>query len=184
MARLFSYLTVAVALYAAALTASFVGCSPSVVETPSGTGGATMDAGHDANNPFGGGGSWADGGGLDSSYVDPGCPDAGPKPMDFMCDALHQGNGDCPANEGCFVYVEYPSSACAQEVYGSACAKAGSGTQGAGCGGSQDCAAGYTCVVSGSGNQCAALCSLDAPDPCSNGTVCESIDVEGYGGCL
>jgi hypothetical protein len=187
MARLSSWLGLHVAISGVALgafgAASFAGCSPSVVDLPTGTGGGPVDAGHEGNDPFGSGGSGGDGG-YEASYVDPGCADAGAKPTMFACDALHQGNGDCPPGEGCFVYVDYPSSACAQEVYGSLCAKPGAGTQGAGCGGSEDCAAGFTCVVSGAGNQCAALCALDGPNPCADGAICESIDVEGFGGCL
>jgi hypothetical protein len=166
------------------VAASFVGCTSSVIDVPPGTGGSTPDAGHHTMVPFGGGGSWPDGGGYDATYEDPGCPDAGAKPMMFTCDAYHQGNGDCPPGDGCYIYVVYPMDPCAQETYGSMCAKQGPGKQGSGCGGAQDCSGGFTCVVTGSGNQCAALCPLVGPNACTGGTVCEPIDVEGFGGCL
>jgi hypothetical protein len=120
---------------------------------------------------------------YDGTYKDPGCPDAGAKPTEFMCDAYSQDN--CPSGEGCYIFVIYPEDPCDQETYGSTCAPAGSGTQGAMCGsGAPSCAPGFTCLVTGEGNQCAQLCMLDGPNTCTDGTVCQTIDVEGFGGCL
>lgn len=119
-------------------------------------------------------------------YVDPGCPDAGPPIYDFQCDAYHQNNGDCEPGQACYIYVQYPAPGqpCDQEVYGSYCYAAGPGVQGSPCGGGIDCAAGYCCVITGSGTQCVQLCPLVGPDNCPSGYVCETIDVEGFGGCL
>ena len=117
-------------------------------------------------------------------YVDPGCPDAGPPLMDFTCDPYHQHNGDCPGNEGCYIFSTPPQTLCGQETYGAICAPQGAGMQGAPCGGAQQCAAGFTCVVSGSGDQCILLCALMGTTGCPDGLVCEPIDVQGFGGCL
>ena len=63
-------------------------------------------------------------------------------------------------------------------------ASQGTGQQGAGCQGGQACAAGFACVVSGSGDQCVQLCELQGGSSCPPGLVCEPIDVKGFGGCL
>jgi len=117
-------------------------------------------------------------------YVDPGCPDAGPPIEAFECDPYNQLNGDCAPGDGCFIYVQYPEEPCGQEIYGSACVPEGPGKQGDPCNGPQSCSGGFVCVVSGSGTQCVQLCQLSGEDGCPPGLVCESIDVEGFGGCL
>ncbi|MEM1032269.1 MAG: hypothetical protein AAF928_21055 [Myxococcota bacterium] len=121
-------------------------------------------------------------GGL-PGIVDPGCEDRPPPIEDFACDPYNQNDGACGGDEGCYIYVDYPSEPCGQEVYGSFCAPAGPGQQGDPCNGG-GCAAGNVCVVTGSGTQCVALCSLFGDDGCPPGLVCEPIDVEGFGGCL
>ncbi len=135
---------------------------------PDSTGTGARDAGHDALE----------------EYVDPGCGEIPPPLEDFVCDPHDQGNGDCMPGEACYIYVDYPDDPCGQEIYGSVCFFEGSGHQGDGCSGGQDCAGGYVCVVTGSGNQCVAMCDLEGVNQCPNGTVCEPIDVDGYGGCL
>lgn len=119
-----------------------------------------------------------------SEYVDPGCPDSGGPIYDFLCDPYNQGNGDCQLGEGCYIYVEYPTETCGQEIYGAFCYPVGPGEQGDPCSGAQDCGASYCCVVTGSGTQCVKLCPLVGNDDCPSGLVCEPIDVEGFGGCL
>ena len=160
------------------------GCSSVsiITDNPNGTGGAGgyvfLDGGpdaHDAHPPP------PD---VLSDYVDPGCPDKPPPIYDFQCDPYSQQNGDCQPGEGCYIYVQYPSEPCGQEIYGALCAPEGPGSQGSDCGGAQDCSGGFCCVVSGSGNQCVQLCPLNGPDGCPSGLVCEPIDVEGFGGCL
>ncbi len=135
-----------------------------------GTGGEPVDAGKEKD--------------AFEEYVDPGCPDKPPPAYEYDCDPYNQGNGDCAPGDACYIFVQYPSEACGQEIYGAFCAPAGSGGQGAPCNGGLDCQAGYVCVVSGSGNQCIQLCSLTGDDGCPPGMVCEPIDVEGFGGCL
>jgi hypothetical protein len=138
----------------------------------------------------GGNGGVAVGGGnggeeLDGApgYVDPGCPDAGAKMNVFGCDPFLQ-NGQCPPGDGCYIFAAPPQTLCGAEVYGSACAPEGAGTQGESCNGDQDCRGGFTCVISGSGNQCSQLCPIQGNSGCPAGMVCEPIDVQGFGGCL
>lgn len=117
-------------------------------------------------------------------YEDPGCPDAPPPTKSFQCDPYQQNNGDCSDGMGCYIYVDYPTEPCGQEVYGAACAFGGFGQQGDECMSAGDCGGGLACVVTGSGNQCVTLCSLEGDSGCPSGLVCEPIDVEGFGGCL
>ena len=161
------------------------GCGPTVIEIKpgdggggagGGTGGITTttpdwDAGLDAKDAL-------------PDYVDPGCPDAPPAETDFQCDPYNQNNGDCAPGEGCYIYVQYPQEACAQEIYGSYCQAAGGGTQGDPCGGGPDCGAGLVCVITGFGTQCVQLCPLSGASGCPDGLTCEAIDVEGFGGCF
>jgi hypothetical protein len=157
------------------------------VTLPSGTGGEGGGGAGSSSSLVPSTSSGLDGGGGSGglgSIVDPGCEDPPPPIQDFACDPYAQGNGDCAPGEGCFIYVQYPPEPCGQEIYGAFCSPAGPGTQGSPCFGGQDCGAGYVCVVSGSGNQCVALCPLDGSIPCPSGLVCEPIDVEGFGGCI
>ncbi|MBW2523235.1 MAG: hypothetical protein JRI23_03630 [Deltaproteobacteria bacterium] len=173
-----------VAVPAAALIATGCGSSVSVDPGRDGGGGeggtfVFLDGGKDAppDAPDGSHDAFPD-------YEDPGCPDQPPPLYDFQCDPYDQFNGDCAPGEGCFIFVQYPTEPCGQEIYGAYCYLAGGGTQGDSCGGGQDCAAGFVCVVSGEGNQCIQLCQLSGPDGCPPGLVCEPIDVEGFGGCI
>lgn len=162
------------------------GCGPSidtVEQGGGGVGGLGTGAGSTTSGTISTGGK---DGGKDAlpDYVDPGCPDAGPPLMLYDCDPFNQGNGDCGPGEGCFIYVDYPNEPCGQETYGAVCIPEGFGHQGDACNGGQDCAGGFVCVVSGSGNQCIELCHIVGPNECPPGLVCEPIDVEGFGGCL
>lgn len=171
----------------AAVSVIAAGCGDTVLIEPGDNGGG----GSGAFTSTGGGAAGTGGfGGPDASsdafdeYVDPGCPDAGPPIEMFECDPYDQFNGDCAPGDGCFIYVQYPAEPCGQEIYGSTCVPEGPGQQGDPCDGPQSCAGGYVCVVSGSGTQCVQLCQLSGEDGCPPGLVCESIDVEGFGGCL
>jgi len=117
-------------------------------------------------------------------YVDPGCDNTPPPLQQFDCDPYNQNNGDCALGEGCYIFVDYPSEPCGQEIYGAYCSLQGTGQQGDGCGGGIDCAGGFVCVITGSGTQCVQLCNLSGNDGCPSGLVCEPIDVAGFGGCL
>jgi hypothetical protein len=160
-------------------------CGPSVETNPYGNGGAGGGYLHGSSSTYAVGG--ADGGPwMDAlpDYVDPGCPDAGPPGTMFQCDPYNQKSGDCAPGEGCYIFVDYPMEPCGQEIYGAVCLPVGQGMQGSPCGGAQDCGAGFSCVVSGSGNQCVQLCPLQGQDNCPPGFVCEPLDVQGFGGCL
>lgn len=117
------------------------------------------------------------------TWVDPGCPDAPAPPKDYRCDPLKPPPGDCPKNQACFPYVEYPTEPCGHEVYHTACFPAGPGKQGDPCSGG-DCAAGHICVATGAGNVCVTMCSPTKPGGCPEGLVCSPTDVPGVGGCL
>jgi hypothetical protein len=147
---------------------------------------AAPDAHHPNTTPDSGQTILPDGGSADAlpDYVDPGCPEVEEPTPVYDCDPYDQGNGDCAPNEGCYIYVQYPSEPCGIEFYGAVCNPAGPGVQGDECWGGQDCGGGFACVISGSGNQCVKLCKLEGSSGCSAGLVCEPIDVEGFGGCL
>ncbi len=180
-----SLLIVAFALLPAVAIAGFGGCGSVTVIDPNGAGGSGgdtfvfIDGGEGGASP-----DAADAKDALGEFDDPGCKDKPPPLEDYLCDPYAQFNGDCAPGEGCYIYVNYPSQPCGQEVYGSFCAAGGSGQQGSGCNGGIDCAGGLVCVITGSGNQCVQLCSLKGLDGCPPGLVCEPIDVEGFGGCL
>ena len=182
-ARLFAFASAFVVL-PTVVAASFTACDNNVIVPPGSTGGGGAGTAHTST------GTQSTTGGKDGGkdafpdYTDPGCPNAPPPIQDFQCDPYHQGNGDCPPTEGCYIYVQYPSEPCGQETYGAFCQVAGPGQQGDACQGAQACGAGLACVVTGSGTQCVNLCPLTGPSGCPSGFVCEPIDVEGFGGCL
>jgi hypothetical protein len=181
--KLVAAATISSALPFALLVAS-PACKDRVI-IPHGEGGAGVGgAGSSTSTLEGSGGK--DGGGKDAfpDYTDPGCMNQPPPIEDFECDPYSQGNGDCTAGNACYIYVDYPSEPCGQETYGAVCEPAGIGGQGDPCQGATDCIGGAACVVTGSGTQCVMLCPLMGPSGCPSGTVCEPIDVEGYGGCL
>src|SRR5919202_6946843 len=111
--RLF-LIAAALGLPALLVSATGAGCGSVIVEEDAD---ASDGAGGDAKLHLadGGEGDPRDGG-RDAlpDYVDPGCPDAGPKQTAFTCDPYHQKNGDCPPGQGCFLKVTYPSDPCAQ----------------------------------------------------------------------
>lgn len=159
------------------------GCGPSVAVEPPGADGGGM-GGEGGEFTTSTGPLWDAGKDAFDEYIDPGCPNNPPPIEDFQCNPDDQLNSGCFPGEGCYIYVSYPSEPCGQEIYGAFCAPAGFGVQGDPCGGGLDCAAGFACVVTGSGTQCVKLCPLQGNDNCPAGLVCEPIDVEGFGGCL
>lgn len=117
------------------------------------------------------------------TWVEPECPDAGPPVKDYKCDPLAAPPGGCKATEACYPYVEYPSERCMPEIYRTRCFPAGKGKQGDPCTGGA-CAAGYACVASGVGNQCALMCKPGKIGACPDGYVCSPTDVPDVGACL
>jgi hypothetical protein len=183
-----AWLVFATLVFPVTAAALGAGCGSKISVQPPGSGGA--GEGGDFLFLTGGGGTdkpKPDAGMPDGSlpdYEDPGCPNQPPPLEQFICDPYAQGNGDCLPDEGCYIFVDYPSEPCGQEIYGSACLPSGNATQGQACGGATDCAGGFVCVISGSGTQCVQLCTLTGASNCPPGLVCEPIDVVGFGGCL
>jgi hypothetical protein len=154
--------------------------------------GAEGGGGEGDRHELGGGGSFpiTTSSGIDAGadgfdpWVDTPCEDQPPPIEDYACDPYAQGNGDCLEGDACYIYVQYPTEPCGQEIYGASCLPEGVGGQGAPCAGPMDCGGGHVCVVTGSGTQCVQYCRLEGPSGCPSGLVCEPIDVEGFGGCL
>ncbi|RYZ09355.1 MAG: hypothetical protein EOO73_03405 [Myxococcales bacterium] len=124
------------------------------------------------------------GGSREPDPIDTGCPEEELPPPDLQCDPFDPAS--CGPGFGCYPYVDHPEgSGCDQQRYGTACAPAGSGTQGALCGGAADwCASGFVCVVGQrAGKRCAQLCDLAASRQCSGGLLCGELDVAGFGVC-
>lgn len=177
-------------LIAAALSASFVaaatgvGCNNVIVPDGDDDGGSGGSGGFSSSSFMTNTSTSSSNPDATSDFEDPGCPNK-PEPIyDYQCDPYNQFDGSCFQGEGCYIYVQYPTEPCGQEIYGSVCLPAGPGSQGDPCGGPQDCGSGHACVVTGSGTQCVKLCPLQGMSTCPSGFVCEPIDVDGFGGCL
>ena len=182
-----SVVVLAMALGAGATLAAGQGCGGTIIEAQPGEGGGGGDGTTGVTSTTSSGIPKPDfdaGEDAFEEYVDPGCGDPEPPETNFDCNPYDQQNSGCFSGEGCYIYVIYPDEACEQETYGALCAPEGPGGQGAVCGGANDCAAGFACVITGSGNQCVQLCPLQGASECPPGLVCEPIDVEGFGGCL
>jgi hypothetical protein len=147
-----------------------------------GTGGKPVkDSGSDAKDA--GKDAKSDAKDATGDYVeDLNCPDVEPPPPTRECDPFSTPSG-CPAGDGCYPFVDYPTGPCDKEEYGTVCYPPGYGQQGEPCGGGL-CASGFVCVITGQGNQCVELCPLTGQDDCPAGLVCVPIDVEGFGGCF
>lgn len=120
-------------------------------------------------------------GGTTSTYVEPSCPFVPTAQIDAKCDALNQAT--CPAGQGCYPTITYPTAPCDPEIYRTACLPAGKGLQWDECMSLLDCAAGFICVVSGTGTQCERGCDASNPTSCPTGLFCEAIDLPGIGTC-
>jgi hypothetical protein len=123
-----------------------------------------------------------------NNYVNPKCPDAGTPPVDDTCNVFDPngciGESCCPPDSACYPVVIPPQGPCDTETYGSFCLQVGTGTQGASCDGTENCAGGFVCLITGASTQCAQMCSLDGSHGCPSGFVCEPIDVTGFAACL
>jgi hypothetical protein len=117
-----------------------------------------------------------------AAFVEQGCGDAPMRVVSMECDPFRPLEG-CSDGQGCQPYVQYPASQCEPEVYGARCDWVGTATQGESC--SLDaCAAGFLCIATGQGTQCAQICDLSADSGCPPGLVCGGIDIEGIGTCF
>lgn len=120
-------------------------------------------------------------------YVDPGCPggsdehDGGP-PFVRTCDPYVPGS--CGPGYACYPVSTYPSGYCGDEVFVTECFPSGVGEQGTHCFSPLDCAHGYSCFVTGEGDQCLQLCDQRGGEPhCPRGLICGWTDLPGYGAC-
>lgn len=111
------------------------------------------------------------------------CPGARPPPMrDYQCDPFAQRS--CPAGEGCYASIEYPTVRCGSETYRAQCLPAGSTAPGRFCTSGTQCTPGSGCFVTGAMNRCLQLCRVDTTGvPCPRGTVCEPTDLPDFGAC-
>jgi hypothetical protein len=163
------------------------GCGGATVSDPDGAAGGARATGARAGRD---GGTeapaiWDGGGDIHSEYVEPTCPDAGPPPVTNECDPFDPRVA-CPLGWACYPFVTYPDGGdpCAREQYGAECLPEGRGTQGEACSSSL-CSAGFACVVTGQGTQCAQLCRISSPGDCPRGLLCITMDVEpGVGSCI
>lgn len=150
-----------------------------------GSGGGTEDAIGGTTQMFATGGVTGKGGlgsgGTISTYVEPGCPDAVTPQVEAECDVFDQST--CPAGDGCFPTITYPTARCEPEVYRMLCLPAGQGTQWVECSSLTDCAPGFICVVGGTGTECQRACDSSAPTSCPKGLFCDAIDLQGIGTC-
>ena len=160
------------------------GCGGATVTDPDGSaGGRSSRVGRDGGN--GVPSLWDAGGDIHSEYLEPTCPDAGPPPVTDECDPFDP-RATCPLGSACYPFVTYPDGGdpCAGEQYGAECFPEGRGTQGEACSSSL-CSAGFACVVTGQGTQCAQLCRISSPGDCPRGLLCITMDVEpGVGSCI
>jgi hypothetical protein len=120
-------------------------------------------------------------GGTTSTYVEPTCPIVPTAQFEQQCDVLDQAT--CPAGEGCYPTITYPTAPCEPEIYSTFCLAAGLGQQWADCYSLMDCAAGFICVVGGIGTQCQRSCDSSNPTSCPKGLFCDAIDLPGIGTC-
>jgi hypothetical protein len=121
-----------------------------------------------------------DSGLSDARYQDPGCAPAVKVQGVRECDVF-AGPGACGPGAKCTPYVQYAMD-CQTEEIGTRCVAAGSGVQGDDCA-NDFCSAGFVCVSSGVGLQCAKLCHEGPVDDCPPGLLCGELDVDGFFVC-
>lgn len=166
-------------------TAMVAGCVSS--EPRSRSRDASADASRDAGRI-----GRRDGGPSDASYtydvwVDPGCP-GGPVERDggavFVRTCDPYAPGACGPGAACYPVVTYPTGPCGDEVFLTECWPAGPGGQGDHCVSTFDCEHGYSCFVTGEGNQCLQLCDQSGGEPrCPRGLICGWTDLPEFGAC-
>ncbi len=135
----------------------------------------TTDAGDGGKGRIGTDGGFA--------HTDPSCPEAGPPATIHECD-IADPIASCHGHGGCYPVAIPPQAKCGAETYGTACLTAGTGGQGAACGGKSSCQPGFVCLITGGDTACAKLCDLKAKGQCPAGFVCGPIDVPGFAACL
>jgi hypothetical protein len=142
------------------------------------------DAGGDSG-PYGRNPDAGDG----NNYINPQCPDAGAPPNQVTCNVFDPngciGAVCCGPGQACYPVVQPPQGPCQTESYGAFCLQSGTGTQGAPCGDTVNCAGGYVCLITGSSTECAKMCDLQNDGHgCPDGFDCQPIDIPGFSACL
>lgn len=118
-----------------------------------------------------------------SVAVEPGCPDAAPKPPNYQCDPFAAPPGDCPSGKACQPHVIEGEDSCDPGQAVAECLPAGAGEAGAPCAALAHCAAGYLCVYDQQFT-CQKLCKPNETAYCGGGEICEGIaDLPGVGTC-
>lgn len=108
----------------------------------------------------------------DSSTVTDACPPAAPACLESPCRALPPQCG-CPSGQACYLPTGTP-----------VCLAAAATTAGGTCAQDNDCRAGSVCITGlQTGNHCAILCALSAPQTCASG-VCIPTGLPGVGACM
>jgi hypothetical protein len=112
------------------------------------------------------------------------CPEVLLEPPDLECDPFSQPS-QCGPDQGCYPIPPRATDSCHPGRYATRCLSAGRGGQGVPCGGGTDCADGFICVKSSTGDQCVQLCHTNVYGACGEGRVCIEVDVtgSGWGGC-
>lgn len=130
--------------------------------------------------------SVSDGGldaGPDVPFVEEGCEDAGGIVANFRCGLFDQTG--CSNGEGCYPY-SLSNGRCGAMEHGSFCREAGTKGQGETCRSRLECAAGFTCVITGSGQGtiCVKLCDIYSTiAQCPEGQTCFGLSVQTVGTC-
>jgi hypothetical protein len=109
------------------------------------------------------------------------CPDVAAPPPMIQCDPFAQSSMQCPPGFACYPFPPQGNDPCSPGAYGTRCALGGFGLQGSPCSDGTQCAGGFICVKTGSGDQCAKLCRTDQFGQCDDGRVCRLVDVTGSG---
>jgi hypothetical protein len=109
------------------------------------------------------------------------CPDAPPAMPVLECDPFAPASTQCQPGDGCYPIPPSGQDSCHPGSYSTKCAPSGIGVQGSPCNDGSECASGFICVKSASGDQCAKLCRTDQFAQCDMGRVCRVVDVSGSG---
>lgn len=103
------------------------------------------------------------------------------------CDPAAITNAQCPATWSCDLFSSTFQGA--PKTFAD-CRKAGTAAQGAACSATVACAAGLTCVNTGTASECAKICPRPQNTGCPGGTTCGSFTTpfviagQEYGACL